>query len=80
MLFSHDTERSLACIVDLVNSVASRVPSGHGEQLPDLTSLADFVVRHDISGQKTPRNSRTYDQHDSASKTTAATSQSDQTT
>jgi predicted RNA-binding Zn ribbon-like protein len=49
LLFSHDTERSLACIVDLVNSVASRVPSGHGEQLPDLASLADFVVRHDVS-------------------------------
>ena len=48
MLFSHDTERSLACIVDLVNSVASRT-SGHGEQLSDLASLADFVVRHDIS-------------------------------
>ena len=50
MLFSHDTERSLACIVDLVNSAASRIPSGHDEeQLPDLASLADFVVRHDIS-------------------------------
>ena len=41
MLFSHDTERSFACIVDLVNSAASRTPSGHHEeQLPDLASLA----------------------------------------
>jgi len=50
LLFSHDTERSLACVVDLVNSAASRTPSGtHAEQLPDLGSLAAFVVRHDIS-------------------------------
>ena len=50
MLFSHDTERSLACVVDLVNSAASRTPSGtHAEQLPGLGSLAAFVVRHDIS-------------------------------
>jgi predicted RNA-binding Zn ribbon-like protein len=50
LLFSHDTERSLACVVDLVNSAPSRTPSGtHVEQLPDLGSLAAFVVRHDIS-------------------------------
>ena len=50
MLFSHDTERSLACVVDLVNSSASRTPAGSDEeQLPDLGSLAAFVVRHDVS-------------------------------
>ncbi|HET6654044.1 MAG TPA: CGNR zinc finger domain-containing protein [Nocardioides sp.] len=46
MLFSHDTEHSLACAVDLVNSA----PSGsYGEGLPDLGALQDFVRRHDVS-------------------------------
>jgi predicted RNA-binding Zn ribbon-like protein len=48
LLFSHDTERSLACIVDLVNTGA---PSGGSqvEELDDLDALRAFVVRHDIS-------------------------------
>ena len=46
MLFSHDTERSLACIVDLVNSAPS---TGTGELLGDVGALAAFVVRHDVS-------------------------------
>ena len=49
MLFSHDTERALACIVDLVNTC---VPSGSSEvveELGDLDALRAFVVRHDIS-------------------------------
>ncbi|HEU5455998.1 MAG TPA: CGNR zinc finger domain-containing protein [Nocardioides sp.] len=46
MLFSHDTEHSLACAVDLVNSA----PSGsYDEGLPDLAALQDFVRRHDVS-------------------------------
>jgi predicted RNA-binding Zn ribbon-like protein len=46
VLFSHDTEHSLACAVDLVNSA----PSGsYGEGLPDLRALQDFVRRHDVS-------------------------------
>ena len=46
MLFSHDTEHSLACAVDLVNSA----PSGsYDEGLPDLAALHDFVRRHDVS-------------------------------
>jgi predicted RNA-binding Zn ribbon-like protein len=50
VLFSHDTEHSLECIVDLVNSAPSTGPSsGNGEQLPDLESLARFVAAHDIS-------------------------------
>lgn len=46
MLFSHDTEHSLACIVDLVNSAPS---ASVEERLPDLDSLGGFVSRHDIS-------------------------------
>ena len=46
MLFSHDTEHSLACAVDLVNSAPS---SSYDEGLPDLPSLQDFVRRHDVS-------------------------------
>ena len=53
MLFSHDTERWLACIVDLVNScVPSRGPSVGSpvvDELGDLDALHAFVVRHDIS-------------------------------
>jgi predicted RNA-binding Zn ribbon-like protein len=47
VLFSHDTEHALECIVDLVNS--ARPSSGTGEQLPDLDALARFVAAHDIS-------------------------------
>ena len=46
MLFSHDTERSLACIVDLVNSAPSRTTE---EQLTDLAALREFVERSEIS-------------------------------
>jgi predicted RNA-binding Zn ribbon-like protein len=46
VLFSHDTEHSLACVVDLVNSASS---VNNTELLPDLGSLADFVARHRIS-------------------------------
>ena len=46
MLFSHDTEHSLSCVVDLVNSA----PSGSSEELlPDLDALGDFVARHEVS-------------------------------
>jgi predicted RNA-binding Zn ribbon-like protein len=47
VLFSHDTENSLACVVDLVNSAPA---AGNDELLPDLDALGDFVVRHDVSG------------------------------
>ncbi|HET6626812.1 MAG TPA: CGNR zinc finger domain-containing protein [Nocardioidaceae bacterium] len=46
MLFSHDTEHSLACVVDLVNSAPS---DGTEELLPDLDALGDFVARHAVS-------------------------------
>ena len=46
MLFSHDTEHALACVVDLVNTVD---PAGGDEQLADLEALSDFVRRHDVS-------------------------------
>jgi len=46
VLFSHDTEHSLACAVDLVNSAPS---SSSDEGLPDLGALRDFVGRHDVS-------------------------------
>jgi predicted RNA-binding Zn ribbon-like protein len=57
VLFSHDTERSLACIVDLVNSAPS---TGTGELLGDVDALAAFVVRHDVSdvGELTTRDLR----------------------
>ena len=57
MLFSHDTEHSLECIVDLVNSAPSAT---NNEQLPDLESLGAFVVRHDVSeiGDLTMRDLR----------------------
>lgn len=46
MLFSHDIEHSLICVVDLVNSA----PTGaEPEHLGDLDALRDFVVRHDVS-------------------------------
>ena len=46
MLFSHDTEHALACVVDLVNSVT---PTGADEHLGDLVALAGFVDRHAVS-------------------------------
>ena len=46
MLFSHDIEHSLACVVDLVNTD----PAGTGEeQLGDLEALESFVERHEVS-------------------------------
>ena len=46
MLFSHDTEHALACVVDLVNSA----PSDSAEEgLPDLEALDAFVREHDVS-------------------------------
>ena len=55
MLFSHDTEHSLACIVDLVNSAPT---SAGAEQLHDLDTLRSFVVNHDVSevGRLTPHD------------------------
>ncbi|HET7356887.1 MAG TPA: CGNR zinc finger domain-containing protein [Nocardioidaceae bacterium] len=46
MSFSHDTEHSLACVVDLVNSAPM---SDTVETLSDLDALSDFVARHEIS-------------------------------
>ncbi|NUR07533.1 MAG: CGNR zinc finger domain-containing protein [Nocardioidaceae bacterium] len=48
MLFSHDTEHSLDCVVDLVNTAAATA-GGAEEQLPDTEALAAFVVDHDVS-------------------------------
>lgn len=46
MLFSHDIEHSLACVVDLVNTA----PDGSDEDLlEDLGSLQSFVERHEVS-------------------------------
>jgi predicted RNA-binding Zn ribbon-like protein len=45
VLFSHDVEHALACVVDLVNSTAE----GTSTALDDLEALAAFVKRHDIS-------------------------------
>jgi predicted RNA-binding Zn ribbon-like protein len=47
LLFSHDTEHSLASVVDLVNTSPA---AGAGELLPDLGTLAAWVQRHDVSG------------------------------
>lgn len=47
MLFSHDTEHSLASVVDLVNTAPS---AGNGELLPDLDALAEWVRIQDVSG------------------------------
>lgn len=45
MTFSHDVERSLALVVDLVNSAAAA-----GEELlPDATALRAFVDAHEVS-------------------------------
>lgn len=46
MLFSHDTERALACAVDLVNNASVGTDT---EPVGDLASLAGFVARHDVS-------------------------------
>lgn len=46
-MFSHDSEISLACAVDLVNSAPSE---GSDESLPDLDALGDLVSRHQVSG------------------------------
>jgi predicted RNA-binding Zn ribbon-like protein len=46
VLFSHDVEHSLACVVDLLNTA----PDAAGqEQLADLPSLEKFVQRHEVS-------------------------------
>jgi len=47
MLFSHDTEHSLASVVDLVNTAPS---AGNGELLPDLAALREWVRVNDVSG------------------------------
>jgi predicted RNA-binding Zn ribbon-like protein len=47
VLFSHDTEHSLASVVDLVNTAPS---AGNGELLPNLAALADWVRLQDVSG------------------------------
>lgn len=46
MLFSHDIEHSLACVVDLVNTGPTRTGE---EQLGDLDDLRSFVERHQVS-------------------------------
>ena len=46
MIFSHDTEHSLAAIVALVNTTAG---SNGGEGLPDVAALEQFVRDHSIS-------------------------------
>lgn len=46
MLFSHDIEVSLACAVDLVNSMPSET---NDEMLPDLDALSDLVSQHRVS-------------------------------
>jgi len=46
MLFSHDTERSLRRVVDLVNSAPS---AGSPDQLADLAALRSFLDRHQVS-------------------------------
>jgi hypothetical protein len=46
VLFSHDVEHSLACVVDLVNTA----PAAAGtEQLHGLDALDSFVRRHQVS-------------------------------
>jgi predicted RNA-binding Zn ribbon-like protein len=46
VLFSHDTVRSLDCVVDLVNTAPTQAGV---EQLTDLQALSDFVSRHAVS-------------------------------
>jgi predicted RNA-binding Zn ribbon-like protein len=47
VIFGHDTQRSLATVVDLVNTSAV---CGGVEGLPGAASMRDFVVSHHISG------------------------------
>jgi predicted RNA-binding Zn ribbon-like protein len=59
VLFSHDTERALECVVELVNSAPSSPAADDSDDaLPDLPSLARFVRRHRLSelGELTPRD------------------------
>jgi hypothetical protein len=46
LLFGHDTEHALDCVVDLVNTAPS--PTSE-ERLPDLAALAAFVAAHQVS-------------------------------
>jgi len=46
VLFGHDTEHALDCVVDLVNTAPS---ADSAERLPDLASLALFVDEHQVS-------------------------------
>jgi predicted RNA-binding Zn ribbon-like protein len=46
MLFNHDTEHWLECVVDLVNSIETATTD---ELLPDVDALRTFVRQHDIS-------------------------------
>jgi predicted RNA-binding Zn ribbon-like protein len=57
VLFGHDTELALDCVVDLVNTAPS---SGTEDRLPDLAALATFVADHEVSevGDLTARDLR----------------------
>jgi predicted RNA-binding Zn ribbon-like protein len=46
VIFSHDTEHSLLCVVDLVNSAPR---SGSADLLGDVHALSRFVDRHHVS-------------------------------
>jgi predicted RNA-binding Zn ribbon-like protein len=46
VIFSHDTEHSLLCVVDLVNSAPG---GGSPELLGDAATLRQFVERHRVS-------------------------------
>jgi predicted RNA-binding Zn ribbon-like protein len=46
VIFSHDTEHSLLCVVDLVNSAPR---SDSAETLSDVAALQRFVDRHSVS-------------------------------
>jgi CGNR zinc finger/Putative stress-induced transcription regulator len=46
LLFGHDTEHALDCVVDLVNTAPS---AGTEERLSDLAALAAFVAEHQVS-------------------------------
>jgi hypothetical protein len=46
VIFSHDTEHSLVCVVDLVNSAPR---SGSPELMDDVEALRAFVERHRVS-------------------------------
>ncbi|HWL98999.1 MAG TPA: CGNR zinc finger domain-containing protein [Nocardioidaceae bacterium] len=46
MIFSHDTEHSLLCVVDFVNSAPR---SDSAETLGDVASLQRFVITHRVS-------------------------------